>query len=107
MAEMEKLDKTRTKKDKEIMEIGSLRKRGVVSSLNFSDGYGMITVLENPVVEYFFHATDMRQEKGVSDEEVVEFEDLNTGDVVEFLPLKGKKGWKGLGVELVNEEEGK
>lgn len=81
-----------------------LRKRGVVSILNFNEGYGMITVLDEQA-EYFFHATDIRQDKDVSDEELVEFEDLNTGDTVEFSPFKGKKGWKGLGVVLVKEEK--
>lgn len=73
------------------------RREGVVSSMNFDKGFGRI-VSPPSEVEYFFHATDVQ----ILDEAVDPvFEDFNTGDIVTFMPLLGKKGWRGLGVRRV------
>jgi cold shock CspA family protein len=74
------------------------REKGVVSRMSYEAGYGMIAVPPDPQ-EYFFHASDVKIENEGQDPV---FEDFNTGDVVMFTPLRGKRGWKGLGVEKVN-----
>lgn len=79
------------------------KKRGIITLLNFSKGYGFIQCPQDgDGVEYFLHASDVVEEVD-DDKEVDKFETLNTGDKVEFTPLYSakKKGWKALGVRVV------
>lgn len=71
------------------------RWQGIVCRMDYEGGFGMISVPPEKT-EYFFHATDVCIENEGRDPV---FEDFNTGDTVDFVPLKGKRGWKALGVK--------
>lgn len=81
---------------------GLKRWTGIVSRMAYKEGYGMITVPPDRK-EYFFHASDVRI---VDEDKDPVFEDFNTGDPVTFVPLRGERGWKALGVRKMENSNG-
>lgn len=81
------------------------KKLGIVSMLNFEKGYGFISCPEEGEEgeEYFFHASDVKEEGAQLNADEDLFETLNTGESVEFIPIFNQKlkKWKALGVVKV------